>query len=266
MVPAFDGNPQVLTRFIRICDSIVAKYVRVGVENELQNLSVLNGILNKTTGSAARTINSNGIPDNWLGIRNILINNFTDQRDETVLFNDLALQAQDNHTPQEFYDRCMTLFSTIMTYISLHESLETTIIAKRDLYKKLTLQAFVRGLKEPLGSRIRFMRPETIEKALEYVQEELNVMYMQHRDRKDSPPINKINFNPQTTLPVQNRYYQSPKPFAFPNNHMPYPAPNMRPMSSMPVAYRPPHLRQQQPIRTPTHTQQMFGARPPIII
>lgn len=263
VVPEFDGNPHVLTRFIRLCDSIVIKYVKPLAENELQNLSVINGILNKITGPAARTINSNGIPDNWLGIRNVLINNFTDQRDETALYNDLALQTQDNQTPQEFYDKCMTLFSTIMTYISLHESLETTIVAKRDLYKKLTLQAFVRGLKEPLGSRIRCMRPETIEKALEYVQEELNVLYLQQRDRKENPLTNKTNFNPQSTLPMHSRLYQPPKPFAFAHNHVPHPSPNMRTISPMPPNYRPPYFRQQQPMRMPTNTQQMFGARPP---
>lgn len=34
VVPEFDGNPHVLTRFIRLCDSIVVKYVRPGAENE----------------------------------------------------------------------------------------------------------------------------------------------------------------------------------------------------------------------------------------
>ncbi|KAA5586680.1 hypothetical protein F3H15_37250, partial [Pseudomonas aeruginosa] len=110
-VPEFDGNPNILTRFIRICDQIVTQYIRTDPGNELNNLSLINGILNKITGPAARTINSNGIPENWLGIRTALINNFSDQRDETALYNDLSLLTQGNSSPQEFYDKCQTLFS-----------------------------------------------------------------------------------------------------------------------------------------------------------
>lgn len=182
LVPDFDGNPNILTRFISICDQVAAKYLSNTPGSEFSNICLLNGILNKITGTAACTINSNGIPDSWAGIRASLINNFSDQRDETTLYNDLSLATQGDRSPQEFYDHCMTMFSTIMTYVTLHETIDTTVIAKRNLYKKVTLQAFIRGLKEPLGSRIRCMRPETIEKALEYVQEELNISYLQQRN------------------------------------------------------------------------------------
>lgn len=74
-VPEFDGNPNVLTRFIGICDQIVRTYASNAVGSELSNLCLLNGILNKVTGPAARTINSNGIPNSWAGIRSALINN-----------------------------------------------------------------------------------------------------------------------------------------------------------------------------------------------
>ncbi|XP_028042721.1 uncharacterized protein LOC114252443, partial [Bombyx mandarina] len=99
-VPEFDGNPNILTRFIRICDQIVTQYIRTDPGNELNNLSLINGILNKITGPAARTINSNGIPENWLGIRTALINNFSDQRDETALYNDLSLLTLANNNDQ----------------------------------------------------------------------------------------------------------------------------------------------------------------------
>lgn len=121
-------------------------YVNNEPDNELAKLCLINGILNKITGTAARTINSNGIPESWLGIRNALVNNFADQRDETSLYNDLSIITQGNNTPQEFYDKCQNFLSIIMTYISLHESVATTVEAKRDLYRKLTMQAYVRDL------------------------------------------------------------------------------------------------------------------------
>jgi hypothetical protein len=271
-VPEFDGNPHILTRFIKICDKLVASYILESPEYELSNLALLNGILNKITGPAALTINSNGIPENWIGIRNILVNNFSDQRDETTLYNDLSLQTQGNSSPQEFYDKCQSLFSTIMTYVTLHESIPTTITAKRDLYKKLTMQVFVRGLKEPLGSRIRCMRPETIEKALEFVQEELNVMYLQQRNSGLSRPniLPYTNPKPQSnfmpTMPYNNQpafrthtnHAPAQRPFAFSPMTMqqrPLPPPQQAHGQFRPPTYPPRHM--------PSRTQQMFGAPPP---
>lgn len=265
LLPEFDGNSNVLTRFINLCDQLVAQYLRTDPSFALSNLALLNGILNKVTGPAARTINSNGIPENWIGIRNALINNFADQRDETSLFNDLSLLSQGPATPQEFYEKCQNLFSIIMTYISLHETVHSTIEAKRELYKKLTLQAYLRGLRDPLGSRIRCMRPDTIEHALEYVHEEMNTLYLQQRN--DHLPERRMqstssfnshkpsfSFQPPAALPP-------PRAFTFP------PAFNM-PGPSKPFTYQPPRpmpvWRPQMPLnRGPTRTQQMFSAPPP---
>lgn len=265
-VPEFDGNPHILTRFIGLCDQICATYLRPEPGYELTNLCLINGILNKITGSAARTINSNGIPENWTGIRNALVNNFADQRDETALYNDLSLATQGSRTPQEFYDHCQNLFSTIMTYVSLHEPLPTTIDAKRDLYKKLAKQAFVRGLKEPLGSRIRCMRPDSIEKALEYVQEELNVMYLQHRNDLPKMHTPRSIFASHMAMPAQGSFL--PHAPVQPVQQPVFISPMSRNQQPMAVPSTP---RGQQPWRPPvnqfpqgpTRTQQAFRALPP---
>lgn len=263
-VPEFDGNPNILTRFVRICDQIVLQYMKSEAGNELSNLCLLNGILNKITGAAARTINSNGIPDSWVGIRNTLINNFADQRDETALYNDLSLITQGNDSPQEFYDKCQNLFSTIMTYVSLHESLATTVDAKRTLYRKLTMQAYVRGLKEPLGSRIRCMRPETIEKALEFVQEELNVMYLQHRNNSGADRRPLVQTQPPSKVPYVN-FNSVPREFNLGSPGPSWQRPSNPPIHT-PQNWRPPSHFNQAPQRMPmqlTRTQQMFRAPPP---
>lgn len=264
LVPEFDGNPNVLTRFINLCDQLVLTHVKVAEGHELQNQAVLNGILNKVTGPAARLINSNGIPSDWKGIRSSLVNNFADQRDETALYNDLALQSQGQSTPQEFYERCQTLFSTIMTYVTLHDDVKTTVEAKRQLYKKLTLQSYLRGLKEPLGSRIRCMRPESIEQALTFVQEEINTLYLQQRndhlpDRK-LPLMFSQSTKPIYSPPVYLPPTQSAKPFMYnmpgPSRpqpfHMPQPSQQWRP-NPIPAQFN----------RGPSRTQQMFRAPPP---
>lgn len=258
LLPEFDGNPNVLTRFINLCDNLVATFRKNN--NDLDNLALLNGILNKVTGPAARFINANGIPEDWQGVRTALINNFSDQRDETSLYNDLSLLNQGQSTPQEFYERCQNLFSTIMTYVSLHEDIPTTVQAKRELYKKLTLQSYLRGLKDPLGSRIRCMRPETIEKALEFVQEELNTLYLQQRndsipDRKVSTMFN-ANQKPMTTHsmsfmpPIKSTPFNMPGP-----SQMPPPQFHAQQWKPAPASW--------QLSQGPSRTQQMFRAVPP---
>lgn len=265
-VPEFDGNPNVLTRFIKLCDQLVLQYVQTGPGSELNNESLLNGILNKITGNAARTLNSNGIPDSWIGIRNALINNFADRRDETSLYSDLSLISQGNDTPQELYDRCQTLLSTIMTYVSLHEHIPTTIEAKRDLYRKLALKSFLKGLNEPLGSRIRCMRPETIEKALEFVQEESNVMYLQKRiesnhDKRINPNMHNTNLPPKPiNLGLPGPSWQKAPIY------QPPPLQGWRPAFQYGQPQRPNYQvspPQRFPSMMPSRTQQMFRAPPP---
>lgn len=266
LVPEFDGNPHILTRFINLCDQIVEVYLRPVPGQELQNLALVNGILNKITGPAARLINSNGIPETWIGIRNALINNFADHRDETALYSDLSLQTQGSSTPQEFYERCQNLFSTIMTYVSLHENVPTTVEAKRNLYQKLTLQAYLRGLKDPLGSRVRCMRPASMEKALEFVQEELNTLYMQQRnegtgnkkDWQQSPQFNQ-NLPLNNFVPKQTPFSMPMRPPVF---NMPGPS-RQPPMPPQPhQGWRPNFPMQMQQPRGPTRTQQIMRAPP----
>lgn len=268
LLPDFDGNSHVLTRFIKLCDQLVLRHYCTTPGNELSNLALINGILNKVTGPAARHINANGIPENWQGIRSALINNFADHRDESSLYNDLAMQTQGSSTPQEYYERCQNLFSTIMTYVSLHETVPSTIEAKRTLYQNLTLKAYLRGLKDPLGSRIRCMRPESMEKALEFVQEELNTVYMQTRN--EAGPSHKKDWSLSQSnsynLPLNNFVPKQPL-YAMPSTSRPMmpssfnpPGPSrQQPMQPPTQGWRPNHIRVQQP-QGPTRTQQMMRA------
>lgn len=222
LVPEFDGNSHVLIRFLDICDQIVLTYVDPAPGNELNNSAVFNGILNKITGHAAKTLAANGIPTDWQSIRTTLINTFSDHRDESTLYTDLSMLVQGSDTPHVFYERVQHLLTTIMTYVQLHENISTTIEAKRTLYKKLALQTYTRGLSEPLGSRIRCMRPESLEKALEFAQEELNVLYLQNKNPQSSrkpTPNNKFSFSP-FNVPLLHRQPQNLNTFnaQFPAN------------------------------------------------
>lgn len=260
LLPDFDGNPNVLPRFIKLCDQFVEEFA--AAEASLSSIALINGILNKVTGPAARLINSNGIPENWPGIRNALINNFSDQRDETALYNDLALLTQGSLTPQEYYEKCQNMFSAVMTYIVLHETIESTVESKRTLYKKLTLQSFLRGLKDPLGARIRCMRPETIEKALEFIHEEQNTLYMQQRnsvvEHSTERKLLNLPLNQPPKFPMQPNPFSS-KPFMV---NTPVPGPSRFNSNFNAPMLKPVYNQQGQNFQYhgPSRTQQMFSA------
>lgn len=256
LVPDFDGNPNVLTRFIHLCDHLANQFSNAE-SSELSKCALINGILNKVVGPAARLINSNGIPSDWSGIRSALVNNFADHRDETALYNDLSILRQGSSTPQEFYERCQNLFSTILTYISLHDTVQATIDSKRELYRKLTLQAYLRGLNEPLGSRIRCMRPETIEKALEFVHEEVNTMYLQSRNERI------LDRKMLTSMPMWDNFKMQPSqgPSHRPINYGIQEPLRQQVFTQQSPQWKPNFYQQRQ--FGPTRTQQIFRAPPP---
>ncbi|XP_045769769.1 uncharacterized protein LOC123870486 [Maniola jurtina] len=182
-LPNFDGNSHTLTRFINLADELVRSFLNPAQEYDLSNLSLISGILNKITGSAARTISANGISDDWNKIKATLINSFSDYRDEIALITDLTYLIQGSDTVQIFYEKVQNLLCTLITYVELHDTVKTTVDVKRTLYQKLALKTFLKGLREPLGSRVRCMRPPTLQTALEFAKEELNIIHLQNRTK-----------------------------------------------------------------------------------
>lgn len=233
LVPEFDGNSHVLVRFLHICDKLVLEYVHP--DEQLVSSALLNGIINKITGKAARTLATNGIPDNWQGIRNTLVNSFSDHRDECSLYTDLSLLTQGTDTASVFYDRVQNMLSTIMAYVQLHESVTTTIEAKRQLYNKLALKTFTRGLHEPIGSRVRCMRPETLKKLWSSHRRRLMCSIFKTRAtsskiQKKAASYQKPNNQPPRFVPP---LHNQPRPNFIPNsyngNFIPQPSPMQRP-------------------------------------
>lgn len=267
LVPEFDGNSNVLIRFLNICDQIVLAYVDPAPGNELNNYAVINGILNKITGPAARTLATNGTPSDWKGIRSALINSFSDHRDESSLYSDLSMLSQGNDTPHIFYERIQNLLGTIMTYVELHDDITTTVEAKRTLYKKLALQSYLKGLREPLGSRVRCMRPPTLEKALEFAQEELNIIYMQNSQKvtQRSPTFKNINFNPFLNRQISQQSHTNNSQILPHLNNTSYQGPSRTqqifralPRSNMSTGFRIPN----RETRTTQHQHQVSNQTP----
>ena len=205
-----------LAEFLQCSQSIIDTFVDREKHQNFLNIFILKSILNKLRGNAKTAVNINHVTT-WDEVRDTLNRNFGDQRDEVCLIRDLVLLKQNNESPTHFYDRIITILNLLCSYIKNYEPTEQGKIIKKDLYKKLALKTFLAGLSEPLGSAIRAMRPEDLQAALAFINEERNVRYYQktninYNNKQDSLP-NKNNF-PFNPIKIQSRQI----PQKFPSN------------------------------------------------
>ncbi|XP_056633440.1 uncharacterized membrane protein DDB_G0293934-like [Diorhabda sublineata] len=145
--------------------------------------------------------------------------NFSDQQDEVCLNRDLVMLRQSsNESPQSFYDKCLHILNLLCSYVNLHESTEEGKHLKRQLYQNLTLKTFLSGLKEPIGTTIRCMKPISLSEAMQFVLQEENVHYLQNPSRNNhrtqpfknnSRPVYDFKPNYQSPIQNQNRNFNS---------------------------------------------------------
>lgn len=226
IVPDYDGNPNQLYRFISTSESILTQFYNENEPNNFQNQIVLQNILGKLRGRAEEVVNIHGSAT-WASVKSVLLQHFSDQRDEKALNRDLVNLRQENESPQQFYTRCMQLLNTIINYVSLHENDENLKTGKRTFFTAQTLKTFLAGLKEPLGSTIRAMRPVDMPSALMFIKEEQNIQYLQknmHDNQSVSKPSNQskmpialkpFQFNRPNNTFVNNIYIKTNKSISF---------------------------------------------------
>lgn len=223
IVPTFDGNPTELNQFLTVSSILLNHYYDRTPANVgcIQNLLLLHGLLGKLTGRAREVVSVHGYT-NWDDIKNTLIQHFGDQRNENSLTRDLVnLKQQPNETPLNFYEKCMGILSTITNYVDLHNEDETIIRSKKEFFKQQALTTFLAGLREPLGSTIRAMRPVDLATAIQYIQEENNIRYLQrgqtqqtsfHQIKSPSAPKSTYQHPPQQfSYPTQFAQTQQPQ-------------------------------------------------------
>lgn len=230
IIPNFNGNPNKLYRFIEASEAILTHYFDTDNAANFQNVLLLNGILNKLEGRAEEVVAISGSSSNWNGIKDTLIQNFGDQRDENCLNQDLVnLRQKPNETPSQFHERVTHLLNTICNYVDLKCDVRQRN-SKRDFFRKQALKTFLAGLREPLGSTIRAMRPDDLTQALQYITEEDNIRYYQRSQTFTTPTVPKKpdthTFNNSPNVLNNQQFNRSPTGF---NNQRNFQQPQFRP-------------------------------------
>ena len=239
-VPVFDGNPNDLNRYISTCQSIIDSFYNLTTPQSFQNVYLLNSLVGKLTGQAKLIVNIQNV-STWDELKDTLRRNFADQRDEACLNRDLVMLKQfPNEKPGQFYDRVLHILNLLCSYIDAHETTTTAKTLKRSLYNDLALKTFLSGLKEPLGTTIRCMRPISLMQALQFVTQEDNIHYFQNRTKPNVVIQKNNNFKPfqnnSNINPMQSNFMARPN-YNFSANNRPNP---FRPsFPSQPINIRP---------------------------
>lgn len=104
LLPEFDGNPNELYHFVQTVTTLLNHYYNQAEPENIQNLFLLHGIISKLRGRAKEVVAIYGC-SSWNTIKDTLMQNFGDQRDENTLTRDLVtLRQLPNETPMHFYD------------------------------------------------------------------------------------------------------------------------------------------------------------------
>lgn len=227
-LPTFDGNPRLLYDFISNVEEILSFILDVSGTN-YANI-ILRAIRNKIVGQASEILNMYGTSLDWSEIKNNLTTHFSDKRNETSLIRDLHQLRQNGRTVEEFYSKIIEIFSTMMNYIRVHELHPNVIKAKETLFEEMCLNTFLSGLREPLGSTIRAMRPSKLPDALKFCLQEQNSIYFQNRQQSRPPTFS--NYNPiqsyqqrqpsSRTLPTSFRQHFTNPQYRQTFNRQPY--------------------------------------------
>lgn len=225
IVPQFDGNPLELSSYLDTVNTLISNYwdARPDRKDCVQNITIIYGVYAKLVGKA-REVYSICTSKDWQSVKTALISHFGDQRDENGLLFDLdQLRQSSNESSLQFYTRVMSNLSALHNFIDIHEQQDIIKQMKKEFYNKHSLKIFLAGLKEPLGSAIRAMRPDDLATARQYIITENNIRYLQrpHIENK-KPHNNNQNFNFPKNQNNQN--------FNFPNNYNFIPQNNFTPI------------------------------------
>lgn len=203
-LPVFDGNSRLLFDFLDNVEEILS--LIAVTNNTPYGQLLLRTIRNKIVGPANEVLNMYGTPLVWQQIKQNLILHYSDKRNETSLIRDLHKAKQGSNTIEKFYSEIIELFASMTNHVNIHETDENVIRAKKQLYSEMCLNAFLSGLKEPIGSIIGATKPTFLAEAFSYCIKEQNILYVRN-DNNNKPPT-----TPKPLIGPNNHFYSQPDP------------------------------------------------------
>nr|AAN34649.1 gag protein [Drosophila melanogaster] len=187
-LPTYEGPPDNLDRFIDRVDQLLL--LASSVDQTTGGKYLLGTIRDKIKGRADEALNVCDVLLTWDDIKINLKRLYSSKKTEEMLVRELH-NLPDGLSMGKLYYSAAKIRSDLMSLAREADPSAHSLAVKRDQYDRFCLNTFLTGLKDPLSSAIRNQRPETIEKAYEYGQIELNFhrSLNKHQDnrRRDNP-------------------------------------------------------------------------------
>lgn len=161
----YSGNKKELNAWLQEIDELYEEFKIKGQRGapDTFNAHYLRAIKNKLKGEARTVVCANGNPETFEKLKEILRENFGDQRDFTTNLNQLFHLRKGERSNHKYYSEIKELNTRLKANLQMHP------LNSAQLLEIITVTKFLDGINEPLASIIRNSKPSTLEDAYQAV-------------------------------------------------------------------------------------------------
>lgn len=205
----YDGNPLYLIQWLSDVDSIVEDFGKN--KKSYQYKFILITIRRKITGKAEEALNSEQTLLSWEKMREVLTRCCRDYRDLMTLDFQLHQLIRGNDSVEKFHSKILKMKLLISIVIRLDpEYKETQYSTMFELYDKICLEIFLRGVGEPMSTNFLSLQPKNLQHAYQMTLDwEQNSRRYNRNENQYAPQYQaKEQYRPK-----QLNYLQPPRQF-----------------------------------------------------
>ncbi|KAK9680937.1 hypothetical protein QE152_g38694 [Popillia japonica] len=126
IIPIYEGDPNTLSMYISACEYLITTFGNAHNAADPINEFLLRLFQSKLTGRALQLVGSRESITAWLTLKELLQTNFSDQRTETCLTQDLMqMRPEKNETAYNVGIRCKNMLNLLLTKVKSSEPLIT---------------------------------------------------------------------------------------------------------------------------------------------
>ncbi|GJQ70430.1 hypothetical protein Trydic_g18698 [Trypoxylus dichotomus] len=166
IIPIYEGESRNLSYFLQQCENFINSYKIESAEPTSTHNEPLFEICCSKIRGTDRDVLVVANCTNWSQVREVLLNHFGDQRNKTLLENDLITCFQlTNETYHQYYERIKSKLQQLLEHVKLREADPNIIIYETNTYER-ALNTYQAGLLEPYRSFISHKSPVSLEDCL----------------------------------------------------------------------------------------------------
>lgn len=216
IIPNFDGNVKVLNDFITSTEEVI-DIINQTNPSEITKSFIILSLKKKIIGNAKELLSGINI-NSWRELKNILIQNYEDKRNEATLLIEICELKQSNEPISVFLKKYTELFLLFNSKIEIR-LLGNELKNMHNFGQLYTTQCFIKNCKEPFRSQLSARSPKTLGEISELITNDLQYIHTQQKTQLNTHP----NFyqNPKTPVQFKTPKFQSPMQ-RYPTQHVNY--------------------------------------------